>query len=227
MLCRTSRVSNASWSAGASLRCIVTVTNEQAQEFASCIQAGGVAVFPADTVYGLACAADDADAAEKLYALKGRRPEKPSAVMFFTLRAATAGLPELGPRVRAAFEALLPGALTLLVANPGRRFPVACGPDPDSLGVRVPALPPSLSALERVSTPVLQSSANLSGGADARRLQDVPPEIRAGADLVLDGGELPGTPSTVVDLRRLDLTGAWTILREGVVTEDEVARALE
>ena len=191
-----------------------------------CMAAGGVAVFPADTVYGLACDPESPAAVERLYALKGRPPAKPAAVMFFGLDAAVGSLAHLGGRMRAALEALLPGGVTLLVPNPERRFPLACGPDPETLGLRVPALPRPAAALSTVSRPVLQSSANLAGGPDARRLDDVPEAIRDGADLVLDGGELPGTPSTVVDLRSLERDGSWTIVRQGAVPEERVAAAL-
>ena len=68
----------------------------------------------------------------------------------------------------------------------------------------------------------MQSSANVSGGPDARRLDDVPEAIRAGADLVIDGGELPGTPSTVVDLREYE-AGRWSIVRVGAVSESVIA----
>jgi L-threonylcarbamoyladenylate synthase len=186
-------------------------------EFARCIATGGVAVFPADTVYGLACDPDDAAAVARLYALKGRPPEKPAAVMFFDRDQALAGLP---PRTARLLGRLLPGGLTALLPNPERRFPLACGPDPGTLGLRVPDLPALAGA-----PPVLQSSANRAGGPDARRLDDVPADIRAGADLVLDGGELPGTPSTVVDLRDYEATGTWTIVRLGAVPEAAIAAA--
>src|SRR5437763_6655307 len=74
--------------------------------------------------------------------------------------------------------------------------------------------------------PVLQTSANRAGGRDPRRLEDVPQLIREAADLVIDGGELPGTPSTVVDLRRYEETGEGSIVRVGAVGADEVNRAL-
>jgi L-threonylcarbamoyladenylate synthase len=202
------------------------LTARDAETFARCIAVGGVAVFPADTVYGLACEPDDRGAVDRLYALKGRRPDKPAAVMLFALDLALAALPELGPRTRAALQALLPGAVTLLLPNPAHRFPLACGPDPDTLGLRVPALPPALAPLAAMSWPVLQSSANAAGGRDARRIDDVPQRLREGADLVLDGGELPGTPSTVVDLRRFEGGGDWTIVREGAVSAARVAQAL-
>ena len=193
-----------------------------AAAFAACVAAGGVAVFPADTVYGLACAPGDAAAVRRLYALKGRPPDKPAAVMFFALAPALAALPELGPRTRTALARLLPGGVTLLLANPAGRFPLACGPEPATLGLRVPVLP----ALSAVRRPVLQSSANRAGGADARELREVPREIRDGADLVVDGGRLPGTPSTVVDLRRFELDGSWKVLRNGAVAPAQVATVL-
>jgi L-threonylcarbamoyladenylate synthase len=177
------------------------MTDEQARALGACVGAGGVAVFPADTVYGLACDPENEAAVDKLYALKGRPPQKPAAVMFFDL--------SMGD-----FGGLLPGGVTLLLPNPERRFPLACAKDPDTLGVRVPFLAP-------VGRPVLQSSANLAGGPDAKRLEDVPRSIRDGADLVLDGGELPGVPSTVIDLR----TPGWKIIREGAVSAKQVQDA--
>jgi L-threonylcarbamoyladenylate synthase len=186
----------------------------------------GVAVFPADTVYGLAADAESPAAVRRLCDLKRRDPAQPSAVMFFALPFALRALPDLGPRTRAAFERLLPGPLTLVVANPAGRYPLACGPDATRIGVRVPALEGTLAPLAAVSRPALQSSANVHGGPDPRRLADVPDAIRAGADLVLDGGELPGVASTVVDLSRYDAKGVYAVLREGAVPAAELARIL-
>jgi L-threonylcarbamoyladenylate synthase len=204
----------------------MTLTADDAATFSRCISVGGVAVFPADTVYGLACEPDSKEAVQRLYLLKRRRPDKPAAVMFFALDLALAALPELGRRTSGAVGALLPGAVTLLLPNPARRYPLACGPDPNTLGLRVPAWPRALAALADVSWPVLQSSANVAGGPDARLLEEVPEAIRARADLVLDGGELPGTPSTVVDLRGFERDGRWSVVREGAVAIGDVAAAL-
>jgi L-threonylcarbamoyladenylate synthase len=183
--------------------------------FDECIAAGGVVLFPADTVYGLACDPADEAAVERLYALKGRPPDKPAAVMFFDRVQALSAVPELTARTRALMARLLPGAVTLLV--PSDRYPLAGGDG--TLGLRVPDIP----ALG--SMPVLQSSANAAGGPDARRLEDVPETIRGGADLVIDGGELPGTPSTVIDLRRYEHGGDLEIVRVGAVPE-AVVRSL-
>jgi L-threonylcarbamoyladenylate synthase len=210
-----------------------------AEAFSLCIASGGVAVFPADTVYGLACDPHNPDAVHKLYALKGRRPDKPAAVMWFDRARALEVLTELGPRTRAALERLTPGGVTLLLPNPQHRFPLATGPAGErggagarglagsagegaALGVRIPIVP----QLETVPLVVLQSSANHAGGPDARTLDEVPDDIKQHADLVLDAGPLPGTPSTVIDLRTYEHDGAWRIVREGAVPRADVARAL-
>jgi tRNA threonylcarbamoyl adenosine modification protein (Sua5/YciO/YrdC/YwlC family) len=193
-----------------------------AEAFERCIRAGGVALFPADTVYGLACDPGDRFAVERLYLLKRRSLDKPSAVMFFDLERALAALPELGERTREAMGRLLPGAVTVLVPNPAGRFGLACGSDLATLGVRVPSVP----ALAGVRCPVLQSSANRAGEADPRSLSEVPTLFSAAVDLVLDGGELPGTPSTVVDMRRYEADGEWTVVRPGAVGERELTEAL-
>jgi L-threonylcarbamoyladenylate synthase len=142
------------------------------------------------------------------------------------LELALAALPELEPRTTAALEGLLPGAVTLLLPNPAQRFPLACGPDRTTLGLRVPALAPTAAALAAVRWPVLQSSANPAGGAEARRLADIPQAIRDQADLLLDAGELAGTASTVIDLRRFEHDGTWDVIREGAVASSCVAATL-
>jgi L-threonylcarbamoyladenylate synthase len=199
---------------------------EDVATFERCIAVGGVALFPADTVYGIATEPESREGVERLYRLKGRRPDKPAAVMFFGLEPALAALPELPGRTRDALGRLLPGGVTALLPNPAHRYPLACGPEPAVLGLRVPHLAGELAPLAGMAWPVLQSSANVSGGADARRVADVDERVRAGVDLILDGGELPGTPSTVIDLTGYHEDGAFDILREGAVAASDVRDAL-
>jgi L-threonylcarbamoyladenylate synthase len=205
---------------------VARLTPADADALERCLAAGGVAVFPSDTVYGLACDPESPAAVERLYRLKGRPQGKPAAVMFLSLERARAVLDDLGPRLERALARLLPGPVTVLLPNPTGRFPLACGDDRETLGVRVPALSGDLAALAAVRAAVLQSSANLSGGADPRRLEDVEPNLHAGADLALDGGELPGIPSTVIDLRGLEGSGRWEVLREGALSLQDLATAL-
>lgn len=188
---------------------------------------GGIAVFPSDTVYGLACDVGDERAVEHLYKLKGRGSDKPAAVMFFSLDLALGALGAQGERTIAALESLLPGAITVLLNNHDGRYPLACGSSPDTIGLRVPALGPAAEALSQVRWPILQSSANLAGGEDACCVDEVPPEISDACDLILDAGELPGTPSTVLDLRDYEDDGTWQILRNGAVHREVIAAVLD
>jgi L-threonylcarbamoyladenylate synthase len=191
-----------------------------------CLARDGVALIPTDTVYGLACDPESEPAVRRLYALKHRHPDQPAAVMFGSVDGALEALPELGQKERDALRALLPGALTALLANPNHRFPLACGPEPGVLGVRVPQLSPRISALNELGRPLLQSSANLSGEPEARRLEDVSTELRLGVGLELDGGELAGVASTVLDLTRYGSDGEWSVVREGPLARDVLEQVL-
>jgi L-threonylcarbamoyladenylate synthase len=208
---------------------MVSLTSEEATRLEECLANDGVAVVPTDTVYGLACSPESERALRRIYELKGRPPAKPAAVMFFASESALEALADLGPRTRAALEALLPGPVTVLLANPEQRFPLACDPLGSGsalLGLRIPDLGAPLASLAAIRAPVAQSSANLSGGPDPRRLEDVPIELREGTDLALDGGELPGTASTVIDLSQYEHGGRWRLVREGPLEQSAVAAVL-
>jgi L-threonylcarbamoyladenylate synthase len=208
----------------------MTLTHEDALRLEQCLAGDGVAVIPTDTVYGLACNPESAQALRRVYELKGRPPAKPAAVMFFSLEAVFELLAELTPRTRTAIGSLLPGPATLLLPNPERRFPLACDPQDTGsalLGLRVPAFAGQLAVFADIEMPAAQSSANLSGGLDPCRLEDVPIELREGADLVLDGGELPGSASTVIDLAEYEQSGRWRVVREGPLEEAAIATALD
>ncbi|MFL5899063.1 MAG: L-threonylcarbamoyladenylate synthase [Solirubrobacterales bacterium] len=186
-----------------------------------CISGGGVAVFPADGLYGLACDPLDAAAIARIHRLKGRDDGKPSAVMYFSPLAIRELVRGLGPRTKAVASALLPGPVTLVVDNPQRRYPLACRQDPQRLGIRLIGGP-----LAGTMCPIFQTSANLSGEPAPARFEDVPEAVVAGADLAIDGGGLPGLPSTVIDVAAIDEDGSWRILRDGAVSPGDVASAL-
>lgn len=186
-----------------------------------CVSSGGVAVFPSDGLYGLACDPLDAGAIAKIHRLKGRDDGKPSAVMYFSPLAMRELVAGMGPRTKAAVSALLPGPVTLVVANPQRRYPLACREDPGRLGVRLIGGP-----LAGTMCPVFQTSANLSGESAPARFVDVPKEILEGADLAIDGSVLPGLPSTVVDVGAIEDDGSWRILRDGALSPGDLASKL-
>lgn len=177
-------------------------------------------MIPADTVYGLVSAAATPAGTLAIQRLKGRAVQQPLALMAATVEALLAALPELPPAAVAAVRALLPGPYTLVLPNPARRYPWLNGATPDAVGVRVPDLPPLARAVLEATGAVVSTSANLHGAPAPRTFAQLAPEILAGCAAALDGGELPGTPSTVLDLAGPEPR----VLREGAVP---AAEALE
>lgn len=208
-------------SAGVGPEVVTTASGEAAAALERCIGSGGVAVFPADGLYGLACDPLDPAAVIRIHQLKGRSGGKSSAVMYFSPLAMRELVAGFGPRTAAAVSALLPGPVTVVVANSERRYPLACREDPERLGIRLLAGP-----LAGAMCPIFQTSANSSGEEPPASFKDLPAEIVAGVDLAIDGGELTGLPSTVVDLAAIDVDGSWEVLRQGALSDGDLLSAL-
>jgi len=190
------------------------------EEAVSAIQAGQPVVLPTDTVYGLCTSASGEAPSRRLYRLKQRPAGQPSALLCWDVDVLLDSVPELRGRAELIVRELLPGPFTLVLPNPGRRYQWLTGGVPDSIGVRVPELVGDAAQVVRRVGAVVATSANRHGGPNPRRLEEVPDEIAAGCGALVDGGELPGTPSTV-----LDFTGARPrVLREGAA---QAAQALE
>jgi L-threonylcarbamoyladenylate synthase len=188
-----------------------------------CIASGGVAVFPSDGLYGLACDPLDEAATERIHKIKGRDDGKPSAVLYFSPLAMRELLDGLGPRTAEVVGALLPGPVTLIVPNPDGRYPLACRDDPEKLGVRLIGGP-----LTGAMCPVFQTSANLSGEPAPSVFDEIPSTTIVDAvDLAIDGGALTGLPSTVVDVTEIEDGGEWHVIREGGLSIGDLTAALE
>lgn len=181
------------------------------EEVVAAIEAGELAIVPTDTVYGLACHPGREDAVRALSVLKRRSFGQPIALVAATREALVELIPELSERL------VLTGPFTIVAPNPARRFPWLTGDRSDTIGVRVPDVTGAAAdLLERLGV-VAATSANLHGGSDPRRIEDVPERVVDGVAAVFDAGELPGTPSTV-----LDVTGPEPrVLREGAVPAPE------
>jgi L-threonylcarbamoyladenylate synthase len=181
------------------------------------LRAGQPIVLPFDTVYGLCAYPYRAESALRLYELKGREETQPTALVACDLPMLFECVPELRGRAATQARALLPGPYTLILLNPAQRYPWLTGDRPDTIGVRVPELSgPARAVVEAVGA-VAATSANLTGDPDPRTLAEVPVEIARACGALVDGGELPGTPSTIIDL-----TGPEPeVVREGAAPADE------
>jgi L-threonylcarbamoyladenylate synthase len=196
---------------------IETVGVEQALD---ALRSGRPVILPTDTVYGLCASPYGERPVRRAYALKGREAAQPSALLASDVDMLLECLPELRSRVGPVLRELLPGPFTLVVPNPARRFRWLAGTNPDAIGVRVPELPAPADAVVARIGAVMATSANLPGGPDPASVDEVPRELLEGCGAVLEAGELPGTPSTVIDL-----TGdVPRVLREGAIPADEALR---
>jgi L-threonylcarbamoyladenylate synthase len=188
------------------------------------LRAGQLVLLPTDTVYGLCSDAYREPPCRRLLAVKQRPESMPVQLLAADLDAILDAVPEARGRAAVVARALLPGPYTLVLPNPARRFRWLSGGRPGTIGVRVPALPPPAFAVVSRIGAVAATSANRHGEPDPSRIDDVPKEILEACGAIVDAGELPGTPSTV-----LDLTGSEpAVLRQGIVTAEEaLARARE
>ncbi|HEX7255391.1 MAG TPA: L-threonylcarbamoyladenylate synthase [Gaiellaceae bacterium] len=186
------------------------------------IRAGQPVILPTDTVYGLCADAYREAPVRRLYRLKGRGEMQPTALLAADVDMLLDAVPELRGRAGKIARALFPGPYTLVMPNPARRFRWLAGQRPDAIGVRVPELPAEAQAVLDSVGAVAATSANLPGGEDPRRLDEVPRALLDGAAAVIDVGELPGTPSTVIDFTAVEPV----VLREGAVPAAEALARL-
>lgn len=174
-------------------------SDAELERAADAIRGGELVVYPTETVYGLGADALDPEAVDRVFEAKGRPRSNPLSMAVPDVESA-AQYADLTDRERRFVREFLPGPVTVVV-EAGDRIPEALTAGRDRVGVRIPDHPLALSLLERVA-PVTATSANRSGEPSARRADELDPEIREAVESVLDGGEVGGTESTVVDVER-------------------------
>lgn len=192
---------------------------------AEALAAGKLLAFPTETVYGLGARADDEIAVQAIFRAKGRPEDKPLIVHVrdeAQARRFVAAWPDCAARLARAFW---PGPLTLVLPKaPSVGDAVTRGGA--TVAVRAPAHPLAVRLLARTPLAIAAPSANLSGEPPARTASDVVAALDGRVDYVLDGGPTGDrAPSTIVDLTALD--GRATVLRDGAIRRDELARFLE
>lgn len=182
---------------------------------AEVIQAGGVIVYPTETVYGIGANAWDGTAIAKVRALKHRTDQKPILVIVGSRDQLVSVVDGITPLAERCMDAFWPGPLTL-VFKASTRVPDLLSRGTGTIGVRIPSSPVCLRLLALAGCPLTSTSANLSGMPALHTVSEIRQVIPLGIDLVLDAGELPPSdPSTVLDVT----TDQPRLLRAGAVSE--------
>ena len=191
---------------------------EQVDEIVAVLERGGVVVLPTDTVYGLAALPSSADAVERVFALKGRRADVPIAVLCASAEQALE-LAEPAPGIERVAARFWPGPLTMVLP---RRAGVELhlGEPAHTIGLRVPDHPLVRAVAERVG-PIATTSANRHGDPTPPTAAEAGSSLEGEPDLVVDGGRLEASASTVVDAT----AALWTVLRDGPIDAAEVIAA--
>ena len=193
---------------------------EQIERGISVLRQGGLVAFPTDTVYGLGACASLRQAVERVYRVKGR----PRNMALPLLLAHTSQIGEVADSVPQIAWLLvrnfLPGALTL-VLHKSNSVPDVITGGGITVAVRIPAHPVPVALAEGLGTPIVGTSANLSGKPSALTADEVYSQLGDKIDLVIDGGRCPGgRESTIVDV-----TGEVpVVLREGAISREELER---
>ena len=193
---------------------------EQIERGVSILKQGGLVAFPTDTVYGLGACANLSPAVERVYRMKGR----PQNMALPLLLADTSQISEVAQSVPPIAWLLannfLPGALTLVLPK-SSSVPDIITAGGKTVAVRIPAHPVPVALAKSLGTPIVGTSANLSGEPSALTAEEVYSQFGDKIDLVIEGGRCPGgIESTVVDV-----TGETpVVLREGAISREELKK---
>jgi len=191
------------------------------EQAAFLLQQGQLVCFPTDTVYGIGAAASSDDAIRRLYAVKGRSPDKPLPLLI-SETAEASWYAEVTPVAKSLMARFWPGPLTIVMRKvEGLRSRALAGQN--TVALRVPDHDVPRHLVRMLGEPLTGSSANRSGARPPVSAAEVAFSLGEMVSLVIDGGRAPsGEESTVVDV-----TGAApVIVREGVVTREELGRVL-
>jgi L-threonylcarbamoyladenylate synthase len=192
-------------------------TTRAAKETAAALRAGGLAVFPTDTVYGLAANIFRPESIRKIYKLKGRSYKKPLPFLVAHPDQARALVEPLSPKLEKLLHKYWPGPLTVVFKTSSLGRWATGGKD--TLAIRIPKHPVALALLREMDMPLAVTSANRSDEPPAVTAPQALDVFRNRVEAVIDGRKCPGgEPSTVLDASSFH----WTLVREGAVKKEEL-----
>ena len=202
------------------------LVTKDVERVVACIKAGGLAVVPTETVYGLAADAEQPAAVGRLFDVKGRPPTHPLIVHIGAIELLDPWVATIPPSAHVLAETCWPGPLTLLLPRSPRVADVVTG-GRDTVGIRVPAHPATLDVLARTGGGLAAPSANRYGAVSPTTVRHVLDELGdhldPETDVILDGGPSPvGVESTIVDCS----VEPPQILRPGGIPSETIAELI-
>lgn len=189
---------------------------------AEAIRDGQLVIFPTETVYGLAADAMNEDAVKRVFSAKGRFDRQPLPVQVGSLDAVSLAAEFIPADVKPLAELYWPGPLTLVLAKNASMPDLASG-GRETIGVRIPDHPVALALAKAVGSPIVATSANMSGDPPPSNAEDAVKEVGMSVAVVLDGGESRlGQSSTVVDVT----VKPARVLRRGSISVEDIRKVL-
>ena len=189
---------------------------------ATLIKEGGMVVFPAKCLYGLAVDAFNPGAVSRIFKVKQRPPSNPILVLISDISCLGQLVARVPRGAQAIMERFWPGDVTL-VFEAGADLPKVLTAATGKIGVRLPQHPVARALVKAAGIPVTGTSANISGEAGCRRVKELDPGLLKGVDMVLDAGTLKGGKgSSVVDFTCFPPK----VLRQGEIEETEILRCV-
>ena len=183
---------------------------------------GGVIGIPTDTLYGLAANLFDETALDRIYQIKGRPQKLALPVLISTVDQLQMVSKEVSKTSLNLAHQFWPGPLTLVLSKRDTVSYIATG-GLDTIAVRIPNHRVPLAIIEELGLPITGTSANLSGKPDLMTIESIETELGSHLDGIVKCGPSPlGIASTVVDVSSSEIT----ILRDGVITSDEIFACL-
>lgn len=194
---------------------------EQINRGIQILRDGGVIAFPTDTVYGLGADAFNSEAVERIYNIKKRPKDLPLPVLIGDIKQLAVLVESVSKMALVLAERFWPGGLTIVLPGDGG-LPAYLGSI--SVAVRLPSHPVCLSLVQAVNSPIIGTSANISGSPSVMTAGEVEQQLGSEVDLIIDGGKCPGgIESTVVDV-----CGERPVLvRPGIISWDKISRAVD
>jgi len=191
---------------------------QQVEKGISILRQGGLVAFPTDTVYGLGACASIPQAVERVYKVK-ERPQNMALPLLLADASQIARLAEPVPPVAwLLINKFLPGALTLVLSR-SNSVPDILTAGEATIAVRVPAHPIPVALVEGLGTPIVGTSANLSGHPSPLTADEVYSQLGDKVELIIDGGRCPGGKESTI----VDVTGDIpVVLREGAISREEL-----